>query len=144
MGTPRHASSPSANFFGSVSPRSSAGSLALCGGLARRMSVSSLRLPGISLRTNLSADSVPAARTLARTAEGSKRRGCILRLDFMQRTYEMSVDSSVATSSCKSVMNFWPTLMKPFFALAAGCSSRAVKRCLTSGLPTASASQRDE
>ena len=62
----------------------------------------------------------------------------------MQRTYEMSVDSSVATRSCRSVENFWLTLMKPFLAGAAGCSSRAVKRCLTSGLPTAWASQRDE
>ena len=71
---------------------------------------------------------MPAARTLARTAAGSKRRGCILRLDFMQRTYEMSVDSSVATRSCRSVENFCATLMKPFLAGAAGCSSRALIR----------------
>jgi hypothetical protein len=40
-------------------------------------------------------------------------RGFILRLDFMQRMYEMSVASSVAISSLRSVVNFWPTEMKP-------------------------------
>ena len=31
----------------------------------------------------------------------------------MQRMYEMSVASSVAISSLRSVVNFWPTEMKP-------------------------------